>query len=54
MQEGGRAAFKEDMIQRLASKPWIAEHLIPDFAICCRRLTPGPGYLEALCQDNVQ
>ncbi|KAJ7150403.1 FAD/NAD-binding domain-containing protein [Mycena filopes] len=53
MQESGRAAFKEDMLRRLASKPAIAEHLIPDFAVGCRRLTPGPGYLEALCQDNV-
>jgi len=41
------------MLRRLASKLEIAEHLIPDFAIGCRRLTPGPGYLEALCQDNV-
>ncbi|KAF5356247.1 hypothetical protein D9756_003714 [Leucocoprinus leucothites] len=44
--------FRKDMLQRLAKKPWIADHLIPDFSICCRRLTPGPGYLEALCQDN--
>lgn len=27
--------------------------VIPDFAVCCRRLTPGPGYLEALCETNV-
>ncbi|KAJ7657984.1 FAD/NAD-binding domain-containing protein [Mycena rosella] len=54
VQEGGRAAFKADMLQRLATKPEIAEHLIPDFAVGCRRLTPGPGYLEALCQDNVE
>lgn len=27
--------------------------VIPDFGVCCRRLTPGPGYLEALCEDNV-
>ncbi|KAJ6609350.1 hypothetical protein B0H10DRAFT_1813845 [Mycena sp. CBHHK59/15] len=53
VQEAGRVAFKADMIQRLQKKPWIAEHIIPDFAVGCRRLTPGPGYLEALCQDNV-
>jgi hypothetical protein len=28
--------------------------VIPDFAVGCRRLTPGPGYLEALCEDNVR
>ncbi|KAH8111748.1 FAD/NAD-binding domain-containing protein [Phellopilus nigrolimitatus] len=54
MQNAARQAFKENMIKRLEKKPWIADHLIPDFAVACRRLTPGPGYLEALCQDNVK
>lgn len=27
--------------------------VIPDFVPGCRRLTPGPGYLEALCENNV-
>jgi cation diffusion facilitator CzcD-associated flavoprotein CzcO len=49
----GRELFKGIMQQKLAKKPWIAEHLIPDFAVACRRLTPAPGYLEALCEDNV-
>ncbi|KAG6820664.1 hypothetical protein H0H93_013515 [Arthromyces matolae] len=53
MQMGAQAAFRDDMLKRLARKPWIADHLIPDFAPACRRLTPGPGYLEALCEDNV-
>ncbi|PPQ64327.1 hypothetical protein CVT26_002210 [Gymnopilus dilepis] len=48
-----RDEFKKTMLQKLAKKPWIADHIVPDFAVCCRRLTPGPGYLEALCQDNV-
>ena len=26
---------------------------MPDFSPNCRRLTPGPGYLEALTEDNV-
>ncbi|KAF9469634.1 FAD/NAD-binding domain-containing protein [Collybia nuda] len=52
-QDAAREAFREDMLVKLAKKPWIAEHLIPDFAPCCRRLTPGPGYLEALVEDNV-
>jgi hypothetical protein len=41
------------MRQRLASKPEIADFLIPSFGIGCRRATPGPGYLEALVEDNV-
>lgn len=28
--------------------------VIPDFGVACRRLTPGPGYLEALCEENVR
>ncbi|PSR70625.1 hypothetical protein PHLCEN_2v13485 [Hermanssonia centrifuga] len=53
MQMGAREVFKANMLKRLAKKPWIADHLVPDFGVACRRLTPGPGYLEALCEDNV-
>ncbi|TFY70634.1 hypothetical protein EVG20_g2373 [Dentipellis fragilis] len=53
MQKGAMALFKEIMTQKLAKKPWIAEYLIPSFSVSCRRLTPGPGYLESLCEDNV-
>jgi hypothetical protein len=66
-----KAEFKKSMLEKLAKKPWIAEHrkktlsvhgvfthgiiilVIPEFGVACRRLTPGPGYLEALCEDNV-
>ncbi|KAI1151262.1 flavin-binding monooxygenase [Nemania diffusa] len=53
MQRGGVALFREAMQGRLASKPEIAKFLIPSFGIGCRRPTPGPGYLEALCESNV-
>lgn len=39
--------------KKLAKKPHIAKAFIPNFAVGCRRLTPGPGYLEALCEDHV-
>ncbi|PTB55088.1 hypothetical protein M431DRAFT_116346 [Trichoderma harzianum CBS 226.95] len=39
---------------RLASKPELFEKIIPDFSPHCRRLTPGPGYFEALSQPNVE
>lgn len=45
--------FEQLMRSRLAKKPEIAEFLIPSFALGCRRLTSGPGYLEALTKDNV-
>lgn len=41
------------MRKRLAKKPELAEHLIPKWPVGCRRLTPGIGFLEALCEDNV-
>ncbi|KAK1760311.1 hypothetical protein QBC47DRAFT_427444 [Echria macrotheca] len=49
-----RERFTEIMRQRLARKPELLERIVPDFSPNCRRLTPGPGYLEALAQDNVE
>lgn len=46
-------AFRAMMKERLSKKPEIVEALTPSFAVGCRRLTPGPGYLEALVEDNV-
>ncbi|KAF2105629.1 hypothetical protein BDV96DRAFT_655485 [Lophiotrema nucula] len=45
--------FTEVMRKRVEKKPELLDGLIPDFAPHCRRLTPGPGYLEALTEDNV-
>ncbi|OTB03435.1 hypothetical protein M426DRAFT_23798 [Hypoxylon sp. CI-4A] len=39
--------------ERLLKKPELLDKLVPDFSPHCRRLTPGPGYLEALDADNV-
>lgn len=39
---------------RLAKKPKYYQLLKPSFAPGCRRLTPGPGFLEALIEDNVE
>lgn len=42
------------MRAKLARKPEIADIIVPkDFAVGCRRPTPGNGYLEALCEENV-
>lgn len=50
----GRAYAESEMRRRLAPKPEIAEAIVPkDFAVGCRRPTPGEGYLETLCADNV-
>ncbi|KAF4447086.1 hypothetical protein FALBO_16988, partial [Fusarium albosuccineum] len=45
--------FTEAMKHRLRKKPELSESLIPSFPPVCRRLTPGPGYLEALTDDKV-
>ena len=48
-----KATFTDIMRKRLVKKPELLEHIIPDFSPNCRRLTPGPGYLEAITEDNV-
>ncbi|KAI8181181.1 hypothetical protein K4K51_002062 [Colletotrichum sp. SAR 10_75] len=56
--DGPQNAAAEESIRklmkaRLSGSNELAEEIIPDFSIGCRRLTPGPGYLEALTADNV-
>ena len=42
------------MRRKSSKKPEVAEHLIPKgYEIGCRRPTPGNGFIEALCEDNV-
>lgn len=41
------------MTRRLGPNNPIADFIIPDFAVGCRRPSPGNGYLEALSQPNV-
>jgi len=53
IQKGAVEAFRAMMKERLSKKPEIVDALTPSFAVGCRRLTPGPGYLEALVEDNV-
>jgi cation diffusion facilitator CzcD-associated flavoprotein CzcO len=31
----------------------LAETLIPNFPVGCKRITPSPNYLPALCRSNV-
>jgi cation diffusion facilitator CzcD-associated flavoprotein CzcO len=40
------------MKKKLEKKPEIMEAMEPSWPPGCRRLTPGPGYLEALVEDN--
>ncbi|OQD75619.1 hypothetical protein PENDEC_c006G03066 [Penicillium decumbens] len=53
VQVGAREVFVENMKRRLANKPELLDELVPSFPPACRRLTPGPGYLEALTDEKV-
>ncbi|KAK7957697.1 FAD-binding monooxygenase moxY [Apiospora saccharicola] len=49
-----RVALTESMKQRLlqSNRPELLETLIPEFSPHCRRLTPGPGYIEAITAEK--
>jgi cation diffusion facilitator CzcD-associated flavoprotein CzcO len=49
----GAEAFKQIMRERLGDDAELLEKMVPDFPPFCRRLTPGPGYLEAITKDNL-
>lgn len=42
------------MTERLGNDPTLTKKMIPPFALGCRRMTPGSGYLESLREPNVQ
>ncbi|KAJ0383354.1 hypothetical protein COL922a_010641 [Colletotrichum nupharicola] len=53
-QQDARDFAEKDMRSKLAPRPDLQDLIIPkDFAVGCRRPTPGNGYLEALCKENV-
>lgn len=54
MQQTFVATFSSVTRDKLVEKPKLLEQFSPAFGVGCRRITPGPGYLEALCQDNVE
>lgn len=47
-------AFRAMMKKSLTKKLETIEFLTSSCAVGCRRLTPGPGYLQALVDDNVE
>jgi cation diffusion facilitator CzcD-associated flavoprotein CzcO len=46
---------QDSMKEKLKKKPEVFESICPQdkYPPGCRRLTPGPGYLEACVEDNV-
>jgi cation diffusion facilitator CzcD-associated flavoprotein CzcO len=49
-----RQIITQYMIHSLNQDETLIKALIPDFAVGCRRMTPGVGYLAALTKPNVQ
>lgn len=54
MQESARKDFAAIMGARLGGNAELSDKLVPQYAVGCRRLTPGQGFLEALTQPNVE
>ena len=52
MQKMARALFEQHTRMKSAKKPHIAKHMSPQFHVERKRLTPGPGYLEALVETT--
>lgn len=40
------------MAEKLGHDPDLCKMLIPSWEVGCRRITPGPGYLEAFTKPN--
>ncbi|KAF4555237.1 Flavin-binding monooxygenase-like protein 6 [Elsinoe fawcettii] len=50
-EEGMRFAAAQ-MAEKLNHDPELCEKLIPKWELGCRRITPGPGYLESFLRPN--
>ncbi|KAJ5110349.1 hypothetical protein NUU61_001606 [Penicillium alfredii] len=46
--------FTRHMDHCLTDRPDLSDELTPSFPPACRRLTPGPGYLQALKNEKVK
>ncbi|KXX78167.1 putative sterigmatocystin biosynthesis monooxygenase stcW [Madurella mycetomatis] len=54
IQAMARSKVTEYMTAMLGGNETLCKALIPDFALGCRRMTPGQGYLLALNKPNVE
>ena len=52
-QDAVRSIFT-DLMKTKLNDAQLAEKMIPDWPVGCRRITPGDGYLEALTASNVR
>ncbi|KAH8703712.1 cyclohexanone monooxygenase [Talaromyces proteolyticus] len=52
-QKQSRQEVSAQMTEQLGGDDRLAKKLIPEFALGCRRMTPGSGYLRSLTAKNV-
>lgn len=50
--DAGMKAAREQMAEKLNQDERLCDILIPKWELGCRRITPGPGYLESFLRDN--
>ncbi|SPO01644.1 related to monooxigenase [Cephalotrichum gorgonifer] len=50
--EEGMKLAAAQMAEKLGHDPVLCEKLIPKWELGCRRITPGPGYLESFTKPN--
>jgi cation diffusion facilitator CzcD-associated flavoprotein CzcO len=53
-QKVSRELVANIMSEQLGHDPRLTKHIIPDFSLGCRRMTPGSGYLQSLGASNVE
>lgn len=53
-QKVSRDLVADIMGDQLDHDPRLTKKLTPQFALGCRRMTPGSGYLQSLTKENVQ
>ena len=53
-QAASRELVAEIMAEQLDNDEKLVKHMTPGFALGCRRMTPGSGYLKSLLASNVE
>jgi cation diffusion facilitator CzcD-associated flavoprotein CzcO len=53
-QSASRELVSNIMKEQLNADPRLTGHLVPNFALGCRRMTPGSNYLQSLTRTNVE
>lgn len=53
-QKSSRELVANDMKEQLNNDERLTNHMVPGFALGCRRMTPGSGYLQSLTKSNVE